>query len=217
MAGNAYTLAIGSKDTSSWSLRPWLLMRHADIDFHEIVIPLRQPDTRANILKYSPSGQVPVLGHGSVTVWDSLAIAEYLHERHPEAKLWPAGTAARAHARCISAEMHASYRELRFGLPMEFSSRGLTPQITVQCAADIARIVQIWRHARKTFGAGGPFLFGAFTIADAMFAPVTSRFTTYATRLADYGDDGTAGSYGAMMMGLPAMLDWGRAAAAETQ
>lgn len=215
MAGNAYGLVIGSKQVSSWSLRPWILMRQAGIGFDETVIQLRQPGTRAAILKHSPSGQVPLLTHGSLLLWDSLAIAEYLNERHPELHLWPADAGARAHARCISCEMHSSYRELRFGLPMEFSSRGLTPQINEQCAADIKRIVEIWCETRKRHGTGGPFLFGTFTIADAMFAPVASRFTTYGTRLADYGGDGAAEAYRAVLMALPAMLDWGNAARLE--
>ena len=215
MTGNAYGLVVGSKQASSWSLRPWILMRQAGIGFDETFIELRQPGTRAAILKHSPTGQVPLLTHGGLAIWDSLAIAEYLNERHPELHLWPADAAARARARCIACEMHSSYRELRFGLPMEFSSRGLTPQINEQCAADIKRIVQIWCETRKTYGTGGPFLFGTFTIADAMFAPVASRFTTYLPNLAAYGDTGAAEGYRATMMALPGMIDWGKAAAAE--
>ena len=118
MAGNAYGLVVGSKQASSWSLRPWILMRQAGIGFDETVIQLRQPGTRAAILKHSPSGQVPLLTHGGLAIWDSLAIAEYLNERHPELTLWPTDAAARAQARCIACEMHSSYRDLRFGLPM---------------------------------------------------------------------------------------------------
>ena len=215
MADNAYTLVVGSKQLSSWSLRPWLLMRQADIGFEEIVILLDQPDTKAKIALHSPSGRVPLLKHGSLAVWDSLAIAEYLHERHPELRLWPADVTARAHARSISAEMHSSFRDLRYALPMKFSSRGLAAEVDEQCAADIRRVVQIWCQSRNKFGAGGPFLFGKFGIADAMFAPVASRFTTYGARLAGCGDDGGAETYRAMMMSLPAMLDWGQAAKTE--
>ena len=215
MAKTVYTLVVGSKQVSSWSLRPWLLMRQAGLDFEEIVIRLRQPDSRPKILSHSPSGQVPCLKHGDVAVWDSLAIAEYLNERHPELKLWPADAAVRSHARSIAAEMHSGFRELRYGLPMEFAGRGLTPQVNEQCAKDITRVVQIWRETRAKYGAGGPFLFGAFGIADAMFAPVASRFTSYGTKLADYGDDGAAETYRAMMMALPPMVEWAKGAKAE--
>ncbi len=215
MAKTNYTLVVGSKQVSSWSLRPWLLMRQAGIAFEEVLVALRQPDTRATILTHSPSGQVPLLKHGELAIWDSLAIAEYLNERHPDKKLWPADAAVRARARSISTEMHASFRELRYGLAMEFSSRGLTPEINEQCAKDIFRVVRIWQETRVKHGAGGPFLFGTFTIADAMFAPVASRFTSYGTRLADYGDDGSAEQYRAVMMGLPSMIDWGNGAKAE--
>ena len=215
MADNAYTLVVGSKELSSWSLRPWLLMRQAAIGFDEIVILLDQAGTKAKIALHSPSGKVPLLKHGKLAVWDSLSIAEYLNERHPQLRLWPTDVPARAQARSISAEMHSSFRDLRYALPMKFSSRGLTPDMSETCAADIRRIVTIWREARHGFGAGGPFLFGQFGIADAMFAPVASRFTSYGTRLADYGDDGSAESYRAMLMALPTMLDWGKAAAVE--
>jgi len=212
MAANAYTLVIGDKQVSSWSLRPWLLMRQTGIGFDEIQVTLRQSSTHADILKYSPTGLVPALEHGEVTVWDSLAIAEYLNERHPQLRLWPADTVTRAYARAISAEMHSGFRELRYGLPMEFTSGGLKPEINEQCARDIGRMVEIWRETRAKYGAGGPFLFGAFTIADAMFAPVASRFSSYVVKLGDYGDDGSADMYRAVMMSLPPMIDWGLAA-----
>lgn len=212
MAKPVYTLVVGSKQVSSWSLRPWLLMKQAQLPFEEIVIELRTPQTRTQILKHSPSGQVPLLKHGDLAVWDSLAIAEYLNEQHPELGLWPAERAARAMARCMAAEMHSSFRDMRYGLPMEFTSRGLTPQMSDQVAADIRRVVEMWRTARARHGAGGPFLFGRFSITDAMFAPVCSRFTTYVPKLADYGDDGSAEAYRAMMMNLPAMQDWGQGA-----
>ncbi len=215
MASTAYTLIVGSKELSSWSLRPWLLMKKAGLPFQEVVIQLDKPDTKALIAKWTPSGKVPVLKDGALPVWDSLAIAEYLNEAHPEAKLWPADPAARAHARAISAEMHSMFRELRYRLPMKFSTLGLKPDMNDDCRRDIARVVDIWCDARKRFGGGGPFLFGAFTIADAMFAPVASRFTSYGTHLADFGDDGSAEAYRAMLMALPAMLEWGVGAKAE--
>jgi glutathione S-transferase len=215
MAEAAYELVIGSKQVSSWSLRPWLLMRQAGLAFTETLIELRRPDTRAQILKHSPSGQVPLLKHGSFAVWDSLAIAEYLHERHPQARLWPADATARAIARCVAAEMHSSYREMRYALPMEFMARGLSAKLGEAVEADIARIVALWCDARRRFGAQGPFLFGTFSIADAMFAPVVSRFTSYGIDLAAHGDTGEAEPYRAMLMALPAMAEWGKGAKAE--
>ena len=215
MAKVDYKLVVGSKQVSSWSLRPWLLMRQAGIGFEEVVVQLRRTTTSPEILKHSPAGLVPILKHGKLAVWDSLAIAEYLNERHPDKQLWPADPAVRAQARCISAEMHSGFRELRYGLGMEFTSRGLTPQINAQCAKDIRRVVQIWSGTRNQHGASGPFLFGTFTIADAMYAPVASRFTSYGTRLAEYADDGAAEAYRAMMMALPAMAEWGKGATEE--
>jgi len=212
MAANAYTLVIGTKNVSSWSLRPWVLMRQAGIGFDEMLVKLRQTTTSPEILQYSPSGLVPVLKHGDLTIWDSLAIAEYLNERHPTARLWPADAGVRAEARSVAAEMHSGFRELRYGLPMNFTGNNLKPEINEQCAADIRRIVAVWKGCRARHGAGGPFLFGAFSIADAMYAPVASRFSSYTAKLADYGDDGSAEAYRAMMMALPAMINWGLAA-----
>jgi glutathione S-transferase len=215
MASAAYRLVIGNKRYSSWSLRPWLMLRHSGIAFTETMVALRKTTTSPEILNYSPAGLVPILQHGDLAIWDSLAIAEYLNERHPEAKLWPADTAARARARCVSAEMHSGFREVRITMSMDFSATGLTPEFTDGARRDIARIVTIWREARTDHATGGPFLFGTFSIADAMYAPVASRFTSYGIRLADYGDDGKAEAYRTMMMALPAMLEWGKAAAAE--
>ena len=215
MASTAYTLVIGNKRYSSWSLRPWLILRQAGIPFAETMVALRSVSTSPEILKYSPAGLVPILQHGDLTIWDSLAIAEYLNERHPEAKLWPADPATRARARSVSAEMHSGFREVRMTMSMDFCATGLTPELTDGAKRDIARIVAIWREARADHAAAGPFLFGAFSIADAMYAPVASRFTSYGIRLADYGDDGKADAYRKMMMALPAMQEWGKAAAAE--
>ena len=212
---NDYTLVIGSKEGSSWSLRPWILMRQAGVAFNEVLITLRQPDTAANIAKHSPTGQVPVLRHGARTIWDSMAIGEYLNERHPDKQLWPANEEARAFARCVSAEMHSGFRELRYGLPMEFSKRNLDADLNDAAQADIRRVVAILGEARRRFGKSGPFLFGSFSIADAMYAPVASRFTSFDVDLASHGDDGSAQAWRAMMMALPAMLEWGVAAKAE--
>jgi glutathione S-transferase len=202
-------LVIGSKNVSSWSLRPWLLLKQIGLAFEEIVIPLLRPDSRERILAYSPSGRVPVLVMGEVRIWDSLAIAEFLAEHDPG--LWPPESRARAMARSISAEMHSGFQSLRTFLPMDFTARFEPPgKLLSRVEADIARITAIWGECRQRFAADGPFLFGSFTIADAMFAPVCSRFATYAIPL-----DPVCAAYVAHMMGLPAMREWGRAAAAE--
>lgn len=212
MAGTR-TLYIGTKAFSSWSLRPWLAMKQAGIAFDEVVIALRQPATKSSIGKVSPSGKVPCLVDGPLQVWDSLAICEYIADCHPEAGLWPADRAARAFGRAISAEMHAGFASLRQSLPMDFSSTLQAPEIGPELEADIVRIVAIWSEARRRFGGGGPFLLGRFTIADAMYAPVCSRFTTYRIDLASFGDTGAAEAYRANMMALPAMQAWGADAA----
>jgi len=210
MADRPYTLVIGTKQLSSWSLRPWLLMRHLGIPFDEVLVPLRATTTSPEIMQHSPAGLVPILKRGEFVVWDSLAIAEYLNERHPELMLWPADPSVRAHARAISAEMHSGFRDLRMTLPMNFTARDVKVGMTEACAKDIRRIVQIWHDARWDHSSKlhGPFLFGAFSTADAMYAPVASRFTTYNVNLADFGDDGSAEAYRAMMMALPAMREW---------
>lgn len=215
MSKAGYHLVVGSKQVSSWSLRPWFLMRQAGLEFAETVITLRTPGTRKLILKHSPSGQVPVLKTGALAIWDSLAIAEYLNERHPEKQLWPADIPARAWARSISAEMHSSFRAMRYALPMEFSSSGLTAKIDDDTRADITRVAEIWTSTRKAFGKGGPFLLGACTIADAMYAPVVSRFTSYGIDLRAFGDDGSAEEYRKHVFSLHAMTEWGKGAKAE--
>jgi glutathione S-transferase len=202
-------LVIGSKNTSSWSLRPWLLLKQGGVPFEEVVIPLRRPDTHERIRLHSPSGKVPVLIVGDVRIWDSLAIAEFLAEH--DTRLWPADSRARAFARSISAEMHGGFQALRTFLPMDFTARFRPPgRLLSGVEADIRRILEIWTECRQHHGQSGPFLFGAFSIADAMFAPVCSRFTTYAVPL-----DPVSQAYVAHIMGLPAMLEWARDAAAE--
>ncbi len=205
-----YTLVIGNKAYSSWSLRPWFLMKHAGIEFDEVRIPLYQDDHAAKIRDYSPSGKVPVLVDGGTTVWDSLAICDYLAERHPERRLWPADIGTRAHGRAISAEMHAGFAALRraMGMNVRRSFPGVGMQAAV--AADIARIEAIWIDSLKRYG--GPFLLGAFSIADAMYAPVATRFKTYAVALS-----ATAQCYADMLLALPAMRVWYAAANAETE
>lgn len=173
-------LVIANKLYSSWSMRPWLVMRAFDIPFSETVIPLRQPDTAARILAHSPTGKVPVLVDGDAVVWESLAIISYLSDRCPEKPIWPKGQAALAHAKAISMEMHAGFQTLRQTCPMNLGKRFAPPPLTEDLAANVARIEDLWRGARTRFSDGkGPFLFGAFTAADAMFAPVVSRFDTY--------------------------------------
>lgn len=205
------TLCIGDKNLSSWSLRPWLLMKLAGIPFTEKLIRLDQPDTTKEILKYSPTGKVPCLIDGEIAVWDSLAIAEYLAERFPDKQMWPAAVAARARARSISAEMHSSFGELRKTWPMKFSQIGLRHPQPAAVAGDIKRISTIWTETRAAFGAGGPFLFGRFSIADAMYAPVVSRFMTYGP----VDLPRAAAAYCETIFSLPAMQEWGVGAARE--
>lgn len=172
-------LIIANKLYSSWSLRPWLVMRAFGIPFDEIVIPLRQPDSRPRVLEYSPSGKVPALIAGGETIWESMAIIEYLAESYPELAIWPKDKAARAHARSIANEMHGGFQSLRQGCPMHAGARFATPEITVPLRANIDRIETIWSEARARFGAGGPYLYGEFSAADAMYAPIAFRFDGY--------------------------------------
>ncbi|CAO3352458.1 glutathione S-transferase family protein [Azospirillum melinis] len=205
-------LVIGNKAYSSWSLRPWLALRQAGVTFAETVITLRQPDTAARIAEQSPSGRVPALIHDGLTVWDSLAICEYVAELAPEAGLWPADRAARAVARSVSAEMHSGFVSLRTTMPMDLKRDRKGQGMTEATATDIARIEALWADARTRFGgpAGGPFLFGAFTIADAMFAPVVTRLETYGVAVSP-----VSRAYMDAVLALPAMRDWIAAAKAE--
>jgi glutathione S-transferase len=215
----AYTLVIGSKNVSSWSLRPWLALTEAGIPFREVSIALRQPQTKLEILKYSPSGHVPVLlveaDREPERIWDSLAILEYLTEAHPEARLWPQQRQARAHARAIAAEMHAGFRELREHCPMDLLARNPMRSLPDSVAANVRRILELWRASRRRFGGTGEFLFGAFSAADAMYAPVASRFRTYLPDLARYGDDGTAQAYVESIFALPSLAKWAAGARSE--
>ena len=205
-------LVIGNKAYSSWSLRPWLLMKQAGIAFEEIRLSLYAEGAKQKLLEHSAASKVPVLKDGDLTVWDSLAICEYLAERYPEKQLWPAQPAARARARSISAEMHSGFTNLRNQMPMnvrrEIPGRARTPEV----AADVARIETIWDECRSRHGTDGPFLFGAFCIADAMYAPVASRFRTYGVALA-----GAGAQYAAAIHALPAMREWIAGAHAEAE
>lgn len=205
-------LVIGDKAWSSWSLRPWLAAKVAKVPFQEVLIRLRRADTAAQIAMHSPSERVPVLHHGDLVIWDSLAICEYLAELAPEAGLWPSEQKRRAVARSASAEMHSSFQSLRTEFPMDFHARIAGRAPSTQARTDIERVVSIWTGIRREFGGSGPFLFGAFTIADAMFAPVATRFRTYGFRLADFGDDGVAESYMQSILAMPEMEEWGAGA-----
>jgi glutathione S-transferase len=197
------TIYLGNKNYSSWSLRPWLALKQTGAAFTEELIPLSEAATRSTILRYSPSGRVPALKHNGLTVWDSLAICEYLAEAFPKVHLWPKDKAARAVARAVSAEMHSGFAALRNHLPMNmrssFPNRGVTPDVQ----ADINRVTAIWRDCRKRFGEGGPFLFGGFSNADAMYAPVVSRFRTYKVEL-----EAEAQAYTDAVWALPALQEW---------
>jgi glutathione S-transferase len=197
------TLVVGSKNYSSWSLRPYLALAHTGQPFREVVIALDEPTTAAEIARYSPSGRVPVLQHGALSIWDSLAICEYLAETFPEARLWPQDKAARAVARSVVAEMHSGFAALRRNMPMDLNNRkpghGRAPGV----ADDISRVVKLWAECRERFGQGGPFLFGPFTIADAFYAPVVTRFVTYEVEL-----DAVSRQYRDAVLALPALKRW---------
>jgi glutathione S-transferase len=208
---NDMKLVIGNKNYSSWSLRAWLAAKATGLSFEEILIDLDAPDTAARIRAHSPSGRVPALIDGDVTVWDTLAIAEYLAEIAPEAGLWPADRAARAMARSISAEMHSGFTALRGHLPMNIRREPRPRPLTPAVESDIARITGIWRAARAAHGAGGPFLFGRFTIADAFYAPVASRFVTYGVGLGSVEQ-----AYVDALFDHAHMRDWVEAARRET-
>jgi glutathione S-transferase len=205
-----YTLVIGNKAYSSWSLRAWLGARLAGAEFDEIVIPLSRPESREAILAHSPSGKVPVLEGDGVLVWESLAILDYLARRFPEAGLWPEDDAALACALGVSAEMHAGFPDLRRQMPMDLKrdrpGQGRTPETMV----DIARITAIWRRCRERFGRDGPFLFGRPGVADCMYAPVVFRFRGYQVQL-----DPVCRAYCEAVLDLPAVRDWIDAAEAE--
>lgn len=201
------TLVIGSRRYSSWSLRPWLAARMAEARFDEVEIALRQPETKAEILKYSPSGKVPCLIHGEVVVWDSLAICEYLAELFPQAGLWPDDRAARAVARAVSAEMHAGFPVLRSLCSMDVCAHAPLADIPPELESELERVKTIWTDCRSRFGGEGAFLFGRFSIADAMYAPVVTRCTTY-----DLPLDAVSRAYCDAIWALPAMREWkGRA------
>ncbi|MFO1431556.1 MAG: glutathione S-transferase family protein [Candidatus Competibacteraceae bacterium] len=207
---NDLCIYLGNKNYSSWSLRAWLPLKQTGVPFREVIIPLSQADSREQLRAHSPSGRVPVLTHDRLIIWESLAIAEYLAETFPTARLWPAVPAARAVARAVSAEMHAGFAALRTHLPMDMRRRYPSREWPAEVGEDIRRIVELWTDCRRRFGAGGDFLFGTLSIADAMYAPVVSRFITYGVEL-----DGPAAAYRDAVWAWSALQEWVQAAAVE--
>ncbi len=198
-----YTLIIGNKNYSSWSLRPWLVMKHLGLDFNEVVIPLFQGNFKEKILAHSHAGKVPILKGDGFDLWDSLSICEFLNDQYPEGKLWPTEAKAKAVARSISCEMHSGFFNIRNDMPMNMRRviDGVTP--SAACQTEIDRVVEIWTNCREEFGKEGPYLFGAFTIADAMYAPVVNRFVTYQVPVS-----GQAATYMKTMQDMPSMKEW---------
>ena len=203
-------LVIGNKNYSSWSFRPWIAMKVAGIPFEEEVISLYGEGSKAIILQHSPAGKVPILIDGDVRVWESLAILEYAAEKFPGYGLWPSDRAARAHARAISTEMHAGFAALRQECGMNFWRPPAKRTLSAEAQANIARVQDIWTNTRARYGAGGPFLFGKFSAADAMYAPVVSRFETYVIEVS-----APVKAYMQAMTALPAWAEWRRAALSE--
>ena len=206
----AFKLYIGNKCFSSWSLRPWVAMRHLEIPFDEGFVRLRTPQSAANLAAVSPTGQVPVLDHDGRIVWETLAILEYLDELFPEKRLWPQDLGARALARSVATEMHSGFREVRYGWPMNLRRPRAHKPLDAEGDLQRQRIEAIWRQCRAAHGTGGPFLFGHFTAADAMYAPVVTRFDTYGGELAS-----DTGAYVDGVLDMPAMRQWYAEAAME--
>ncbi len=203
------TLVIGDKHLSSWSLRPWILLRHLDLPFREISLKLDTPGFAAAVREYSAAGRVPVLLDGETPVWDSLAIVEYLHEKSG-GRAWPADAARRAHGRSISAEMHSGFAALRQHWPMQAGRTGLQVVLPPAGQQDVARIDALWQDCRRRYGAGGPWLFGSYSAADAMYAPVVLRFHSYGAQLSEL-----SAAYVAQTLADPAIEDWMQAARTE--
>jgi glutathione S-transferase len=203
-------LIIGNKNYSSWSFRPWIAMKVAGIAFEEELLPLDTPEFKTRLTAVSGTGKVPTLIDGEIRVWESLAILEYLAEKFPAAKLWPASAAARAHARAISCEMHAGFVPMRRAFPMNMWRPVQKRDVDAEVKASTARIDAMWSDCRKRYGQGGPFLFGEFGAADAMYAPVVSRFQTYGVEISP-----AARAYMESVTALPAWTEWKAAAVKE--
>jgi glutathione S-transferase len=196
-------LYIANKLYSSWSLRPWLAMTALAIQFDETVIPMYQPDSKSRMLAVSPTGKMPCLVDGDVTVWESLAILEYLHGKYINKGVWPMDPKARAHARSASSEMHAGFQALRKACPMNLGKQFAPKDFGPDVDADVARLSALWKEARKKFGKAGPFLYGDFSGADAMFAPVITRLDTYQIKV-----DDEIRAYMDQILELPAFIKW---------
>src|SRR5215831_17495940 len=207
----ALKLIIGNKNYSSWSMRPWIAMKVANIPFEETVISLNAPDFKRVVGSVSGTGKVPVLIDGDCHIWESLAILEYLAEKCPDAKLWPSEANARAHARVVATEMHCGFQALRKNCPMNFWLPVKSRPQPGDVMDNVRRIETLWSDCRKRFGQGGPFLFGAFTAADAMYAPVVSRLHTYGVEV-----NSVPRAYMDTIMALPAWSEWRAAALKET-
>ena len=201
-------LVIGTKRWSSWSMRPWLALKHANVAFDERLVPLREHHTTGTIAEHSPSGKVPALKDGELIIWDSLAICEYVAERFPQAHLWPADPAARALARSAAAEMHSSFTSLRGEAPMELTKTPHEVTLSEATHDDIRRVVALWSDLRGRFKDQGEFLVGPWSIADAFFTPVATRFQTYGVQLAGFGDHGAAAMYADTLLKTPEYLSW---------
>ena len=202
------TLVIGNKNYSTWSLRAWLFMKHAGVEFQEILVPLDTPETREQLERYGPSGRVPVLRQGTLCVWDSLAICEYIAE--VSGRGWPQAREARAVARSVCAEIHSGFTTLRSLWPMNARARNRRTAVTAALAADVERIDEIWNDCRSRFGSGGPWLFGDYSVADAMYAPAVLRFNTYGAHISQ-----TARWYMASVLEDAALQEWLQAAKQE--
>lgn len=209
---SSLTLLIGNKRYSSWSLRPWIAMKVLGVEFSEVLLPLYQPGSSEQVLRYSPTGKVPALIDGPTVVWESLAILDYLADRFRGLPMWPNELPARGMARAVAAEMHAGFVPLRRHCPMNMMRDRTKPRdIPPDVQANVARIDALWTQAREQFGKGGPFLFGAFSAADAMYAPVVSRFASYSISVGRASKD-----YMDVMMALPAWKEWEASARTET-
>ena len=212
----ALELVIGTKRWSSWSMRPWLALKRTGEAFDERVIPLRQHHTTGTIAEHSPSGKVPALRDGDLLVWDSLAICEYLAERYPAAKLWPDDPAARALARSAAAEMHSGFTSLRGEAAMELTKTPHEVTLSEATHDDVRRIVALWSDLRGRYKDAGEFLVGQWSIADAFFTPVATRFLTYGVQLSGFGDHGPAAMYADSLLKTPEYLAWLEGAKSET-
>ena len=206
-------LVIGTRKWSTWSLRPWLVLKRAGVSFDEILVALRSTDTAENLAPYSPGGQCPVLFDGELTVWDSLAICEYLNDKLPEAKLWPANLEARALGRAASAQMHSGFQSLRGECGMDLSAPPQTMELTPATEAEVRKLIRLWSGLRARFADKGPFLLGQWSIADAYYTPMATRIRTYGIDLSLYGDDdGLCAAYSDLLLQQPEFLEWERLA-----